>query len=144
MDRTTANFPAYSAPGIARTIRDAFAEVAALLFGSAPFQPRKSLELEVRELIEPQLAILTHKRMRYLTPDVSGAIRSDRWAAELHGFIERSLFWPAPASGEAHGNADRRHLAHLVDRIVAGEQEKAAAEGALLPATSRFDSYWAD
>lgn len=141
MDRTTANFPAYSAPGIARTIRDAFAEVAALLFGSATFEPRQSLELEVRELVEPQLAILVHKRTRFLTPDANGAVRADRWTDELYGFVERSFFWPS--SNDAQRKPDRRHLVKLVDRIVAAEQEKEAQQSPL-PATSRFGSAWAD
>jgi hypothetical protein len=142
MDRTTESFPAYSAPGIARTIRDAFAEVASLLFGSATFEPRQSLELEVRELVEPQLAILVHKRTRYLTPDANGAVRNDRWSDELCGFVERSFFWPA--SDDAQRKPDRRHLVKLVDQIVASEQEKVTKAEALLPATSRFGSAWAD
>ena len=141
MDRTTASFSAYSAPGIARTIRDAFAEVASLLFGSATFEPRPSLELEVRELVEPQLAILVHKRTRYLTPDETGAVLNERWSDELYGFVERSFFWPS--SGDTQRKPDRRHLVKLVDQIVAAEQGKAAQKSPL-PATSRFESAWAD
>jgi hypothetical protein len=129
------------AAGIARTIRDAFAEVASLLFGSATFEPRQSLELEVRELVEPQLAILVHKRTRYLTPDANGTVRNDRWSDELYGFVERSFFWPP--SGDVQHKPDRRHLVKLVDQIVAAEQGK-TAQKSLLPATSRFESGWAD
>jgi len=141
MNRSAATLSVSPSSGIVRTIRDAIAEVASLLFGSATFEPRPSLELEVRDLVEPQLAILVHKRTRYLTPDVNGAVRSDRWADELNSFVERSFFWQA--SSDAQRKPDRRHLVKLVDNIVAAEQEKDAQQSPL-PATSRFGSAWAD
>jgi len=138
MDRTV------SAPNIARTIRDAIADVAALLFGSATFEPRSSLEHEVRELVEPHLAILMHRRARFLSPDVNGAVQAERWAAEIDSFVDRCFFWPAPACSEPHSKLNRRQLAALVDHIVVDGQHRLASEKSPLPATSRFGSCWAD
>ena len=98
----------------------------------------------MREMVEPHLAILAHKRARFLSEDINGAVRNERWTEELDGFIEGSFFWPASASGEALDKVGRRHLVKLVDRIVADEQRKNVAANAAFPATSRFDSYWAD
>jgi hypothetical protein len=136
MTRGTALFPAYSTAAISRGIREAFGEVAALLFGSATFSPRPAVDNDVHELVEPHLAILVHKRTRYVP---------ERWAGELDGFVRRTFFWPEPAATEAFGRMDRGQLARLVDRIVAEAQERQAqAQAAALPATSRFDSSWAD
>jgi hypothetical protein len=115
-----------------------------MLFGNATFEPRRSLEAETRELVGPHLAVLAHKRQRFLSPDGNGAIRHARWETELQAFVERTFFWPAPASNETHSRIDRRHLVSLVDRIVADEQGRIAAHAALLPQTSRFGSSWAD
>jgi hypothetical protein len=143
MDRSVASYPAYATSGIGRTIRDALAEVASLLFASAPFQPRREIEREAHALIEPHLAILVHKRARCLAP-AEGPARTDRWAKELDDFVERSFFWPAPQGNEAFARIGRPELSSLVDRIVEAEQRRQAAEKAALPLTSRFDSYWAD
>ena len=144
MDRNLSTPNVAVAGGITRTIRDAFAEVAALLFGSATFEPKSTLEHELRELVEPHLAILVHRRTRFLAPDANGIVDSERWAAEIDNFVDRSFFWPAPASGEAHVKLNRRQLVQLVEQIVVCEQRKLAAESGPLPATSRFDSCWAD
>ncbi|HWA90846.1 MAG TPA: hypothetical protein VG889_12475 [Rhizomicrobium sp.] len=136
MDRGTALLPAYGTTGIARSIREAFGEVAALLFGSATFTPRPAVDGEVLALVEPHLAILVHKRAKF-------APQSERWAKELDDFVRRTFFWPEPAATETFGRMAQREIAALVDRIVAAEQERAAAAKAL-PATSRFDSSWAD
>ncbi|MBV9990374.1 MAG: hypothetical protein JOZ72_03695 [Alphaproteobacteria bacterium] len=134
MTRGIALFPAYATAAVSRGIREAFGEVAALLFGSATFSPRPAVESDVHELVEPHLAILVHKRSRYAP---------ERWAGELDGFVRRTFFWPEPAVTEAFGRLDRHQLATLVDRIVANEQDR-QAEAAALPQTSRFDSSWAD
>jgi hypothetical protein len=144
MVRSIATLNASAANGIGRSIREALAEVATMLLGSTTFEPQRLIETDVRELVEPHLAILMHKRERFLTPDANGAPRNERWTAELDGFVERSFFWPASAANEAHDKVGRRHLVNLVDRIVVAEQRKRAAMNASLPATSRFDSSWAD
>lgn len=144
MDRI-ASRPGVAAAGvIGRTIKDAFADVAALLFGSATFEPRSSLEHEVRELVEPHLAILMHRRSRFLAPDANGVVNEERWSAEIDAFVDRCFFAPAPASSDAHGRLNRRQLVRLVDQIVVEGQHRLAAEKAPLPATSRFGSCWAD
>jgi len=134
MDRGTALFSAYSTSAIAKSIREAFGEVAALLFGSATFTPRPALDDEVLALVEPHLAVLVHKRAKLGAAD-------ERWMRELDEFVRRTFFWPEPAASEAFGCGDRRRIAETVDRIVARTQTTAAAA---LPATSRFDSSWAD
>jgi hypothetical protein len=139
MDRGTALFPAYSSAGIAKSIRDAFGEVAALLFGSATFTPRPAVDDEVFALVEPHLAILIHKRAKALSSGAHG-----RWAQELDDFVRRTFFWPEPAATEAFGQMDRRELARMVDRVVAAEQAHGEAVAAAMPQTSRFDSSWAD
>lgn len=131
MDRGTAFFPAYSSTTLARSIRDAFGEVAALVFGSATFTPRPAIDSEVQALVEPHLAILAHKRAKF---------SPERWAKELDDFVGRTFFWPVPAATETFGKMDRRQIAQMVDRVVV---EHVAASTAL-PATSRFDSSWAD
>lgn len=134
MTRGTALFPAYSTAAISRGIREAFGEVAALLFGSATFSPRPAIDDDVHELVEPHLAILTHKRARYVP---------ERWNRELDDFVRRTFFWPEPAATEAFGRLDRHQIAALVDRIVAEAQDR-QAQAATMPQTSRFDSSWAD
>lgn len=144
MDRSTVSFPAYRSPGYVQTLSDAFVEVATMLFGSATFEPHRSFEAETREMVAPHLAILIHKRDRFLTPDVNGAVLGERWTAELNGFVERSFFWPTPLPNDAPSRMDRQHLVKLVDRIVIDEQRGTAAQGTALPQTSRFGSSWAD
>lgn len=134
MDRGTAMFPAYATASLSRSVRVAFGEVAALLFGSATFSPHPSVEREVCELVTPHLAILVHKRAKFA---------SERWAKELGDFVQRTFFWPEPAATETFGRMNRRELAAMVDRIVLAEQERVATAKAL-PQTSRFDSSWAD
>jgi hypothetical protein len=135
MDRGTALFPVYSSSGVARSIRDAFAEVAALLFGSAPFGTRAAIDAEIFVAVEPHMAILLHKKAKY------GA---ERWAKEIEDFVARAFFWPEPAATDVFGRMDRRQIAQMVDRIVAEEQQRAASKPMELPQTSRFGSSWAD
>lgn len=144
MDHDTTRFPAYRSPGFAQTIRDVLVEVATMLFGNATFEPQLSPDVEARELVGPHLAVLVHKRERFLTPDANGVVRDERWTAELNSFVERSFFWPATSSNDMHNRVDRRHLARLVDRIVADEQRRVATVAVSLPQTSRFGSSWAD
>ena len=139
MDRSTALFPAYSSASIAKSIRDAFGEVAALLFGSATFTPRPAVDDEVFALVEPHLAILIHKRAKILS-----SAAPERWTRELDDFVRRTFFWPEPAATDLYGRLDRREIGQIVDRFVAGEQQREAARPAELPQTSRFGSSWAD
>jgi hypothetical protein len=135
MDRGAALFPGYSTSGFARGIRDAFGEVAALLFGSAPFAPHAAIDSEIYALVEPHLAILVHRHAKFA---------AERWAKEVDDFVSRTFFWPEPAATETFGRLDRRQIALMVDRIVAEERQRGAAAPAELPATSRFGSSWAD
>lgn len=143
MNRSVATYPAYAAGGIGRTIRDALAEVASLLFASAPFQPRREIEREVLALVEPHLAVLVHKRARCLTP-AEGPVRHERWAKELDDFVAHNVLVAASAANDAFSKMRRSDLSRIVDSLVEVEQRKQAAEKAALPLTSRFDSYWAD
>jgi hypothetical protein len=143
MNGNTAANALKATPAIGRTLRDAFAEVAALLFGSATFTPRHSVVEELRCAVEPHLAVLVHKRNRCLSPE-DGNIRAERWASELDDFVTRNFIQSALAANRALGTMGRGELTCLVDRLVEAEQCKAAARGAALPLTSRFDSSWAD
>jgi hypothetical protein len=134
MDRGTALFPAYATAAISRSVREAFGEVAALLFGSATFHPRPAVDEEVHALVAPHLAILVHKHAKFA---------SERWARELDDFVRRTFLWPEPAATETFGRMDRAALAAMVDRLVVQEQARAAT-AQTLPQTSRFDSSWAD
>lgn len=144
MDRGTALFPAYSLGAVAQGIRDAFGEVVAMLFGGKAFRDRAELESETLAVVEPHLAILVHKRARYLAPAEDGTVRHQRWDKELDDFVGRTFFWPLLAPTEAFGTLNRAQIALIVDRIVVRERDRQSAAAAMLPATSRFDSSWAD
>jgi hypothetical protein len=121
MDRGTAHFPAYGATGLARSIRGAFGEVAALLFGSATFTPRPAIDAEVLALVEPHLAILAHKRAKF-------GPASERWTGELDAFVRRTFFWPEPAATETFGRMGKGEIAALIDKIVAAETVRAGVD----------------
>jgi hypothetical protein len=133
-----------AAAGILRSVRGLLGEAAKLLFGDTTLEPNASFEGELRALVEPHLAILVHKRTRLLAPGHDFTARSARWVQELDAFVNRTFFWPQPATTEAHGTVDRRHITRFVDGILAGEQVRVMAEPEALPATSRFGSCWAD
>ncbi|HTT99785.1 MAG TPA: hypothetical protein VMF58_17175 [Rhizomicrobium sp.] len=133
--------PAHSATGLAQVIRDAFADAIAMLFATATFEPHRSLESEVYELVEPHLAILVHKRRKYFGED---ARDHELWAKELDAFVGRTFFWPTPAATEAFVKCDRRKIGAMVDKIVAHAQFKQDIAEAVLPQTSRFGASWAD
>src|ERR1700733_11707941 len=118
MDRGTATLPAYSTNGIARSIREAFGEAASLLFGSAPFAPQATIDLEIYGLVEPHLAILVHRHAKF---------SAERWAKEVDDFVGRTFFWPEPAATETYGRLGRRKIAQMVDRIVTEERQRAAS-----------------
>jgi len=141
MDRRSALAPAHSATGLAQVIRYAFADAIAMLFSTATFEPQRSLESEVYELVEPHLAILVHKRRRFVGDDVR---EHELWAKELDDFVGRTFFWPTPAATEAFAKYDRRKIAKMVDKIVVHEQLRQDAAQAVLPQTCRFSSSWAD
>jgi hypothetical protein len=133
--------PARSANSLAQVIRDAFADAVAMLFATATFEPQRSLESEVYELVEPHLAILIHKRRKFVGEDVR---EHELWAKELDAFVGRTFFWPTPATTEAFAKCDRRKIGAMVGKIVAHEQFKQDALQAVLPQTCRFGSSWAD
>jgi hypothetical protein len=54
MDRSIAPFNAGATGGLGRTIRDTLVEVAMMLFGSATFQPKPSLEHEEQQRTAPK------------------------------------------------------------------------------------------
>ena len=141
MDRMSNAVPASPATGLARVIRDAFADAVAMLFATATFAPQRSLESEVYELVEPHLAILVHKRRKFFGHDVR---EHELWEKEVDAFVGRTFFWPTPATTEAFAKCDRRKIDVMVDRIVANEQFKQDLAEAVLPQTSRFGASWAD
>ena len=125
-----------------RSIRAVIGEVVSFLFRGV--ESERSLIDELRDLVEPHLAVLIHKRSRYLAPDGNGAVRGERWAKELDDFVSRTFFWPVPVSTEALSRWDRRRIAQTLDGIIAEAQQGAAVASAGLPQTSRFGSSWAD
>ena len=137
----SALFPAYSANGVAQVIRDAFADAISMLFATATFAPQRSLESEVHELVEPHLAILVHKRQKFVGED---AREHELWAKELDAFVGRTFYWPTPAATEVFAKYDRRKIGTMIDRIVANAQLQPGDAQAVLPQTCRFSSSWAD
>ena len=133
--------PAYAASGLAQIIRDAFADAIAMLFTTATFEPHRSLESEVYELVEPHLAILVPKRRKFVSDDIRD---HELWVKELDAFVGRTFYWPTPATTETFAKYDRRKIAAMVDKIVIHEQFKQDAVQAVLPQTCRFSSSWAD
>jgi hypothetical protein len=133
--------PTHSATGLAQVIRDAFADAIAMLFATATFEPHRSLESEVYELVEPHLTILVHKRRKYFGED---ARDHELWTKELDAFVGRTFFWPTPAATDAFVKCDRRMIGAMVDKIVANAQFEQDIAEAVLPQTSRFGASWAD
>ena len=141
MDRMSNAVPKSPATGLAQVIRDAFADAVAMLFATATFEPQRSLESEVYELVEPHLAILVHKRRRFMGED---SREHELWVKELDAFVGRTFFWPTPATTEAFAKFDRRKIGAMVDKIVTNEQFKQDVAQIVLPQTSRFSGSWAD
>jgi hypothetical protein len=141
MDRMSARAPAHSANSLAQVIRDAFADAISMLFATATFEPQRSLESEVYEMVEPHLAILVHKHRKFVDDDKR---EHELWAKELDAFVVRTFFWPTPSATEAFAKYDRHKICALVDKIVAREQFTQDVAQAVLPQTSRFSSSWAD
>ena len=112
-----------------------------LLKTGVDFPPtfERSNESELRELVAPHFPVLVHKRER-LQALTEG---SERWAHELHIFVDNALI---PLLGNRRdrmtGN-DRNRLVRAVDNFVSDEVERLRSEVLALPVTSRFDSSWA-
>jgi hypothetical protein len=106
---------------------------------------RKAFETEMRELVEPSLPILIHKRAKFLREAEDGTVRADLWAKELGDFMNRIFFWPNLGAHRAFVEKNRAYVAQLLDRFIAEEQRKSVAAQAVdgVPMTSRFDSSWA-
>ena len=141
MDRISSIASVRSTNGLAQVIRDTFADAIAMLFATATFAPQRSLESEVYELVEPHLAILVHKRRKFVGDDKR---EHELWSKELDAFVGRTFYWPTPATTEAFAKYDRRKIAAMVDKIVARDQFQQEVAQAILPQTSRFGASWAD
>ena len=93
---------------------------------------------DIRELAEPHMAILVHKRARACAE--SGAdVRCDkRWAEELE---RHASYW----AGSNHIQGAIATIAALLDTVVAEEQRRLAEASQMeaMPVTSRFDTSWA-
>ena len=102
---------------------------------------RKRLEQEVRELVDPCLPLLMHKRSRLAAPKEDGTACARRWYTELEFYVDRILL---PMLGVRHED-DRAHVLGLVDAMVAAGQARAAAEALRTPPviTWRVDTGWA-
>ena len=131
-----------TASGLQRNLRAFVRAVADLLPGNGTLQPPASFDDELRALVDPHLAILVHQRSKLLAPGHDFAARSARWVQELEAFVNRTFFWPQPATTEVHGKVDRRHIARFVDGIVAEEQVRILVAPDALP--PHLDSSWPD
>ena len=102
---------------------------------------RKRLEQDVRELVDPCLPLLTHKRSKLAAPEEDGTAGARRWYTELEFYVDRILL---PMLGVRHED-DRAHVLALVDAMVAAGQARAAAEALRTPPviTWRVDTGWA-
>ena len=119
-------------------VKNVFGQIAAWLSPDA----ERLHDDALREVVEPHLAWLMHKRAKHLTPDSSGTSSPERWARELDDFVNRTFFWPPPEPVRGYGKSSRSDIAYRVDRIVTRAQNQ-ESERAHLPATSRFGSGWA-
>ncbi len=96
-------------------------------------------DAELAELVAPHLAILLHKRAKYLGADSD----KRRWRSELHQFVARTILPYLDEDPALHG-LSAEALAEKVDAIVGDEQRRVETAPAPLPATSRFeDAGWA-
>ncbi|HUJ45669.1 MAG TPA: hypothetical protein VLV55_00950 [Rhizomicrobium sp.] len=103
-----------------------------------PLDGRHPLELSLRDLTAPHLAVLVHKRGKLAAE--ADAILSGKWLGELADFSERIVRFL-----EIEWQADRRRIVGLLDDIIAEEQHRQAEEafGESVPVTGRFDMRWA-
>jgi len=103
-----------------------------------PLDGRHPLEQSLRELAEPHLAVLVHKRSKLAAE--ADAILSGKWLNELAEFAERIGRFL-----ESEWQSDRRRILGLLDDIIAEEQHRQAEEASAesVPATGRFDMRWA-
>jgi len=120
-----------------------FANAAAALRGFLTLRAdaRERLERDVRELVQPCLPLLMHKRSRLAALMEDGCPTGRRWYTELEFYVDRILL---PMLGVRHED-DRAHVLALVDAMVAAGQARAAAEALRTPpaVTWRVDTGWA-
>jgi len=102
---------------------------------------RGRLEQDVRELVQPCLPLLLHKRSKLAAAPEDGAASARRWYSELEFYVDRILL---PMLGVRHED-DRAHVLALVDAMVAAGQARAAAEALRTPPAIpwRIDTGWA-
>jgi len=120
-----------------------FADVAAAVRGFLTLRADAGarLERDVRELVQPCLPLLMHKRSKLAGPKDDGTACAQRWYGELESYVDRIL---SPML-RVRREEDRAHVLALVDTMVAAEQAKAAAEALRTPpaVTWRVDTGWA-
>jgi hypothetical protein len=101
-----------------------------------------ALQAELRELAQPFMPVLVHKRAKVSASP--GTLEDERWFGELSDFVSQML-WQHIQASEALAGRSRNCVAELLDEIVAMEQRSMAelALADILPRTSRFDTGWA-
>lgn len=107
-------------------------------FENSP-ESRSFVATELRELIERDMAILIHKRNKWV--DGNEPAR-ERWFADLESFVGRTLR-PQLAGQSVIALWNDVALMRVLDGLVANEQAVLATAPARVPVTCRFDSHWA-
>jgi hypothetical protein len=118
----------------------AFKQVVGFLVQGIDFEVDgwRAFEAEMRELIQPHMAVLVHRRAKLL----DGSDGS-RWSAELDTFLRNSLM---PLLGDERDYAERNRafVSLMLDVAIAEEQRRSyESRVAELPFARGFDASWA-
>ncbi|MBV9542307.1 MAG: hypothetical protein JO167_13675 [Alphaproteobacteria bacterium] len=118
----------------------AFKQVVGFLVQGIDFEAAgwRAFETEMRELIQPHMAVLVHRRAKLL----DGSDGS-RWSAELDAFLRDGLM---PLLGDERDYAERNRafVSLMLDVAIAEEQRRTYEQRTTeLPFARSFDASWA-
>ena len=95
-------------------------------------------EAQMRELIQPHMAVLVHRRIKLLDGSDGAS-----WWEELDRFMDASL-WPLLGDEREYADNNRTFVTLMLDIAISEEQgRRAAARSDLLPHVARYGSAWA-
>jgi hypothetical protein len=98
----------------------------------------QAFEIEMRELIQPHMAVLVHRRVKLL----DGSDGSSWWE-ELDRFMTASL-WPLLGDERDYADRNRMFVTLMLDVAISEEQRRRATPRPdILPHVARFGSAWA-
>ena len=105
--------------------------------GNSPFYD------ELSALSAEHMAILVHKRTRYL--GAPGNKMNLRWFTELDDFVTHTI-WPRLFEPSVAGVNSKSDIVEVLDGIIGAEQRRIAATKSAedIPHTSTFETSWAN